>query len=59
MSTTTRNITSPATDKQRTRPSWTHRIGVIVAGSLAAGLLVAALLALGVFGGAAENVVGG
>jgi pimeloyl-ACP methyl ester carboxylesterase len=58
MSTTTRTTTSPGTE-QRTRPSWTHRIGVIVAGSLAAGVLAAAALVLGVFGGASENVVGG
>lgn len=58
MSTTTRSTTSPGTE-QRMRPSVTHRIGVIVTGSLVAGLLAASVLVLGVFGGASENVIGG
>jgi pimeloyl-ACP methyl ester carboxylesterase len=58
MATTTRTNPSRGTE-QPVRPSRSHRIGVIVAGSLVAGLLAAAVLVLGVFGGASENVVGG
>ena len=56
MATTTPTTTSPDTE-QHVRPGRTHRIGVIVAGSLAAGLVAAAVLVLGVFGGASENVI--
>ena len=56
MATTTPTTTSPDTE-QHVRPGRTHRIGVIVAGSLAAGLVAAAVLVLGVVGGASENVI--
>jgi pimeloyl-ACP methyl ester carboxylesterase len=58
MTTTTRTDTSTENEPP-VRPSWTHRIGVIVTGSLVAGFLANAVLVLGLFGGASENVVDG